>query len=233
MSHENLMVIHIAIGVFLLFTGVAAISLKKGSKLHRLAGNIFVISMLLIVANGTYLGFFILDYGRSAVILSINNGLIAAYLAATSWLTIKRKENTTGMLDILACGFILSVASLSFYAGWFTPAPDVELEFVLPTVIYNSVAGLLMFFALLDLSVIFRGGIGGKQRIARHLWRMLFSFLIATTILFIANAATFPDSIRAIKVFSIPLLSYAPIAVILVMVFWLIKVLFTKWWRTE
>jgi len=40
--------IHIGAGTLSLFAGTIAMVVKKGSKLHRKAGNIFVVAMLLM-----------------------------------------------------------------------------------------------------------------------------------------------------------------------------------------
>ena len=52
-----LLVLHITAGTLGILFGFVAIFFLKGSRRHRLAGNVFVISMLLLSSSGAYLGF--------------------------------------------------------------------------------------------------------------------------------------------------------------------------------
>ena len=52
-----ILVLHICTGIVGLLSGTAAMVLRKGSRGHRKAGNIFVISMLSMATAGAYLGF--------------------------------------------------------------------------------------------------------------------------------------------------------------------------------
>jgi hypothetical protein len=81
--------------------------------------------------------------------------------------------------------------------------------------------------ALLDLKVILQGGISGAARIARHLWRMCFAFFFAAGFFFLGQprVATF---FHKSPVLFVPAL--APLAV---MLFWLIRVRFTKWFARD
>src|SRR5215469_14663838 len=88
-----LLVLHIAGGMVGLLSGTVAIVFRKGSRGHRLAGNVFVVSMLIM--------------GTCASCLAImkhqpNNffgGLLTFYLVTTAWLTGRRREQITGVLD--------------------------------------------------------------------------------------------------------------------------------------
>ena len=71
--------------------------------------------------------------------------------------------------------------------------------------------------------MLWRGGLVGAQRIARHLWRMCFGLFIATASLFLARPQLFPALLS--KTHILLLLGILPL---MLMVFWLIRVLFTK-----
>jgi hypothetical protein len=83
--------------------------------------------------------------------------------------------------------------------------------------IFGSVS---LLAAILDLNMIIRGGLSGAPRIARHLWRMCYA-LSGTVLSFAANTAdTWPEFINP----------YAPnLVLIALIIFWLIRVFFTKW----
>src|SRR5258706_3467865 len=68
-----ILVIHICGGVVGLVSGIAAVSFRKGSARHRIAGNIFFISML---TNGS----------TAALLGNVFGGAITFYLVTTGWL---------------------------------------------------------------------------------------------------------------------------------------------------
>jgi len=80
---------------------------------------------------------------------------------------------------------------------------------------------------LLDVRMMARG-IQGAHRIARHLWRMCFALFIAATSFFLGQtqgspAQVFPEPLRQGAVLAIPVL-----LVLLLMFYWLARVLFTQ-----
>ena len=70
------------------------------------------------------------------------------------------------------------------------------------------------------------GGLQGAQRIARHLWRMCFSLFIASGSFFLGQAKVIPKPIRIFPVLA--LLALLPLVLLL---YWLVRVRFTKWYR--
>jgi hypothetical protein len=92
---------------------------------------------------------------------------------------------------------------------------------------YFVFASFAAFGAALDLRMILRGGISGAPRIARHLWRMCFALFFATSFFFIGQQKVMPASVRGSPWLFIPAL--APLAL---MVFWLVRVRFTRWYSS-
>jgi len=78
--------------------------------------------------------------------------------------------------------------------------------------------------AIGDFSVILRRGIAGAQRIARHLWRLCFGLFIAVGS-FAAQGAKIPPPGVGAKV-----LLASMLVVVAVMLYWLVRVLLTKWY---
>jgi hypothetical protein len=80
---------------------------------------------------------------------------------------------------------------------------------------------LVIAFAATKL--ILRGGISGAQRITRHLWRMCVALFIAAASLFLGQPNVFPASVRGSFILFVP-----EVAVLGLMIFWLIRVRFTR-----
>jgi len=99
----------------------------------------------------------------------------------------------------------------------------------IPGFIMSAVA---MLMAALDLSVIVRRGVAGRQRIARHLWRMHVGFFAAAGSFFPGQLQFFPEAIQQIKPTIV--LFFPAFTIIVLMAYWLIRVLFfNRYRRTE
>jgi uncharacterized membrane protein len=57
MSFSPILLLHICGGTLGVLSGAAAISFRKGSRRHRVTGNVFVISMISLTASGVYMAF--------------------------------------------------------------------------------------------------------------------------------------------------------------------------------
>src|SRR5262249_5377507 len=79
-----------------------------------------------------------------------------------------------------------------------------------------------------DLNVVLRGGLTGAARIARHLWRMCFALFIGTGSLFFGQQQLFPEALRGSPILLV--LGFAPLAF---MIFWLVRVRFTNWFKNN
>jgi hypothetical protein len=93
---------------------------------------------------------------------------------------------------------------------------------------YFFFAGLTGLCALLDLSVMFRKGLVGAQRIARRLWRMGFALHIAVGSLFTGPGSRgFPEPLRGS-----PFLAAPELLVLAAKLGWLVYALVSKRFRT-
>jgi len=210
--------IHLVVGTATVLAGAGALFFCKGSRLHRASGNLFFLSMLVLATSGIYLSF------TRSIELTGLLAIVSLYLVATGWQAAKQKENTVGLFEKWAFGVILASSVACASVGLATAMSETGLQDDLPATGFYFLAGLAAYFGALDFSVIKRGGLAGKQRIARHLWRMCFSMFIAVTIFFLGNSNILPEVLRT------PFFLGAPIiAVLVLMIFWLIRVLFTKY----
>ena len=99
----------------------------------------------------------------------------------------------------------------------------------------QSSAGAYFFFRTLaslsaagDVAMLFRGGLSGKPRIARHVWRMCFGWFIATVSFFMGQQQVFPKWLRGSSI--LVALAFLPL---LFLSFWLIRVRFTDAYQQE
>src|SRR5437867_11307834 len=105
-----LLPVHITTGAVGILSGTAAMSFRKGSPRHALAGKIFVIAMMTMASSAVYLAFMKHQMGN------VLGGTFAVYLMTTAWLTAKRGDGETSLFDwsVLAL-WLLRVGSTSTY----------------------------------------------------------------------------------------------------------------------
>lgn len=222
MDHSALLIFHITAGGFGLVLGATALLARKGARLHRMAGNAFFISMLLMAISGMCLAVLIPAAAKL-------NGVVSAvtlYLVATSWVTVLRKESESGAFEMGALLAALAIAAAGLSFGVAAADSATGTLDGIPAAAYFPFGAVALVAAALDVSVIARGGVSGAQRVARHLWRMCFALLIAAFAFFIGQAAVLPTWVRETRTF------YAPVIVILLLtVFWLLRVLLTNWYK--
>ena len=205
--------LHIAAGVAAIPLGTVAVSVRKGGRLHAQAGTGFFASMLALGLTAAMLEPF-----RSPEPGSPIAGVIVCYFVATSWVTARRHDGTTGKFELIACAVALATAALlasDGLMGGSTPAgPGPIFAF----------AAVFLLAGLLDLNAILRNRLTSRQRISRHLWRMCFAFFIATGSFFIGQQDVMPQAVRGS-----PLLFALGFAPFMVMAVWLIRLRFSKW----
>ncbi|MEO1243462.1 MAG: hypothetical protein AAFX54_16250 [Pseudomonadota bacterium] len=88
---------------------------------------------------------------------------------------------------------------------------------------FYTVAGIGFIIFIYDLVFAFAEGPTEQRRLTRHLWRMGFSFFLATGIFFFGNNHVLPEMLR------IPMFLSAPvIAVIMWTLFYALSTRFSK-----
>src|SRR5919112_2030992 len=94
-THMVLRYAHISMGLLAIASGAVSMSLRKGSRPHHLAGNVFFVSMLVMAAVGAFIAAFMVPNKANVM-----GGTIAFYLTASAWITVWRKPGQTGRLEI-------------------------------------------------------------------------------------------------------------------------------------
>ena len=211
---KSLLWVHIAAGIASVLIGAVAIAARKGGRLHTSSGTWFAVAMIVLAITASILEPFRKTEPGSPLV-----GLVVVYFVATSWVTARRRNGSTGKFEIGACIAALLTAALVAWDG-FTGA-------ISPTPIGRGpvfvMAGLLLLAGLGDLNTILREKLTAAQRISRHLWRMCFAFFIATGSFFIGQQDILPAAVRGSPVLF--LLGFAPLAV---MAFWLVRLRFAR-----
>src|SRR5215470_6358528 len=215
MSSSPLLLFHISAGGLALLSGTAAMVLQKGSQRHRVAGTVFVMAMVSMTASAMYLGLVRRLVGSCLI------AFLTFYLVATAWRTARRRDGSAGVFEFAALlvALALGVGFLMF-AVEAANSPDGTKDGYTARR-YFQFALVALFSGAGDLRMLVRGAVLGRQRIARHLWRMTFPLLIAANTFFLGQARLFPVGLRRAHAL------YVPIALIIgAMTFWIVRVLF-------
>lgn len=210
---------HAAAGALGILSGIVALVARKGSSPHRAAGNTFVGAMITTGLTAIYLGF-TRDQSANGVA-----GVLVVYMLATAWMAAKRQDNQSGLFEIGA--FLISATGAAGVL-WFTLQAVASGTALLGGIPGFIMAGVAALTAALDLSVVMRRGLAGQQRIARHLWRMHLGFFAAVGSFFPGQLQFFPEAIQQIKPTIV--LFFPAFTIVLLMAYWLVRVLFTRWY---
>ncbi len=216
MPSSPVLLLHICAGSFGLLSGAAAMSFRKGSRRHRLAGNVFVASMLILSASGAYLGF------AKHEALNGLMGILTFYLVATAWWTARRIDGEVGIFDWGALLLVLAVGT-GLMGNGLEAANSTGSKDGYPAAAYLIFGSAALLFAAGDVRMLVRGGVSGRQRIVRHLSRMCVALFIAAGSLFLGQPQLFPPAVHEAKVLFIP--SLLPLVLLM---FWLFRVRFAN-----
>ncbi len=213
-----LVLVHVGGGSLAIVSGALAMCVRKGGRLHRAAGAVFVVGMQVMSSIGAYLAF-LLPQTASVVV-----GLFTCYLVATGWATVRRAPARIGLFEKAAFGVALGCAIALASLGVLAAHSVGGLLDGAPPARYYVFAFFAAFAAATDLNMILRGGLTGAPRIARHVWRMGFALFFATSFFFIGQQKVMPAFLRGS-----PLLFVPALAPLLAMIVWLIRVRLLRW----
>ena len=211
---------HVAAGSLALVAGGAALSVRKGGRLHATIGTIFFAAMIAMAGTGALLAVLAPERGTAVI------GVFTCYLVATSWLTARRRDGRVGGAE--GAGLVLAgaCAATMLAFGLLASASPAGRFDSLPAAAHYPFAFLAALAAALDLNFLLRGRLARHQRIARHLWRMCAALAIAAFSVFLGQQDEFPAEWRGLAIWFVP-----PLAVLATMVFWILRVRFGRAWR--
>lgn len=205
--------LHIGGGTLGLVFGAAALVFRKGERLHRMAGGLFIVAMLTMAGIAAPVSILMADR------VNLVAAVLTLYLLSTSFAAVRRKDGGIGRFEVAAFFVAVGVAAAGvFFIQEAAASPTGTIGGQPPQANYMF-AGVASLAAACDLRVILRRGISGVQRIARHLWRMCFALFVASGSLFLGQAEIFPEPLRSSPMLFV--LALAPLAFLL---FWLLRV---------
>jgi uncharacterized membrane protein len=196
-----------------LVSGGVALFVRKGRRLHRLAGNLFFIAMLTMSGVGAVVAPFLSDGQAPNTMM----GAFTFYLVSTGWVVVRRKPGETGRFEIGAAAFAGILAAGGVAYAWLNSHGPHPLPFPEGPVI-DAFAVLVTLAAVLDIRVIRAGGLTGAARVTRHLWRMTLALLIAATS-FAGQPKAIPPFLRNSSLVLLPAL-----VVFVSLIYWLVRV---------
>ena len=226
MASSPILLVHICGGSLALLSGAAAMSFRKGSRWHRTAGKVFVISMLVMATAAIYIAVPKHETGN------INGGIVTLYMVTTAWLTARRRDGETRKVDLVLLLIPVVFATLTIISGvekMRIPGPPKD---GVPAGMHFFMAGVMLLAFAGDVRMLVQGGLFGSQRIARHLWRMCFGFFIATGSFFLGPANRPLRFLRTLglrqeifhTVLRLEVLIFLAVLPLLLLIFWMIRV---------
>ncbi|MHB8528434.1 MAG: DUF2306 domain-containing protein [Caulobacteraceae bacterium] len=218
-------VLHIASGAMALLSGTFALCVRKGGRVHRVSGDVFVVSMLVMAISAGVLGAI-----RPGQTINIFIAGFTLYLVATAWLTTRRKEKAVGAPEIIALAVSLLLCA---------PFALIDFQIVTGVTVFKSafkiegaiLIALCVFSAIMataafgDLRIVLGHGACGIPRITRHLWRMCFALALTFGSAFTNGfARLLPGP------YHVPPIFFAPqLLMLVVLLYWVVRVRFPGW----
>jgi uncharacterized membrane protein len=213
---NSLVVLHIAAGSVALTAGAVALYSLKGAKLHRKSGMLFVLVMLVMSVTGAVMA------ALKPETISVIAGALTFYLVITALLTVRRPAAGSQWIDFGAMLVAMAIGTAAIHFGFEALNSPTGTKDGFPAPPYFIFGSVALLASLLDLRMLLARGGNGPHRLARHLWRMCFALLIAAASFFLGQAQVFPESIP------IALLAIPVLLVLLLMLYWLGRVLFFR-----
>jgi uncharacterized membrane protein len=208
-----LLAVHVVAGALGIASGAVALSAAKGAPLHRASGMVFVYAMLAMS-------------GSAAVVAALQpnwanvlQGALTFYLVTSGLLTIRRHVAARHAMEVGAMLAALAIGLAHFSLGTAALQSVTGTKYGYPPPLYFIFGSVALVAGAGDVRMIRAGGVHGRRRIIRHLWRMCFATFIATGSFFLGQAKVFPEPVRIVPLLAIPAL--APLAL---MLYWLARV---------
>ena len=213
-----LLILHGTAGGVTLLAGTAAMIVRKGAKRHSSTGNVFAASMIVLGTSGVILAAIKSQSGN------VLGGLLTVYMVYTAWSAARSANGRNGVLDWIAAALGLGTGiAITWYGvlvarGLLGTGVPAGMDFFLGSVVLLAVAG--------DAHMLLAGGITGRKRIVRHLWRMCFALFEASGSFFMGRQRLFPEWVQHSG-----LLILLTILPLLLIIFWVVRVRNPGAWR--
>jgi uncharacterized membrane protein len=198
--------LHVLAGATAIIAGFVALYARKGARVHRGSGTVFVYAMLTMSLSGAFIA-----VGRPGMAVNVPAGLVTAYLVITGFLTIRPSTVTSRHVERGAMVGAFAIAGASLVSAVVT-AGRGSMGFAFPLVMFGV---LVLGAGLGDRRMLRAGRLQGAARLRRHLWRMSVALFIASASFFLGPVRRIPEPLR------IPALRLVPLVALLTMAYWL------------
>jgi hypothetical protein len=141
---------------------------------------------------------------------------------ATAWVTARSRDGDTGLFDWGAFPLVSAIGTIMITFGIEAALSPTGLKYggpAGPSFVFGSIASLA---AIGDIRML-RRGVSGRQRVARHLWRMCFALFVASASIFLARSHLSPVFLQKTGVLFG--LSFLPLGLL---IFWMFRVRFAN-----
>ena len=115
------LITHIGSGSVAILSGAGALVFRKGGRLHRQLGTVFLAAMLVMAGVASLLAAVAVAMGHQSQIGNVFGGAFAFYLVTTGWLTVRRDEGVVGRFEIGACLGVVVIAAVAVFCS--CPSP--------------------------------------------------------------------------------------------------------------
>jgi len=169
MPYSPILIVHICAGTLGLLSGTAAMSFRKGSPRHVLAGKVFVASMLSMAVVAVYLA--IVRHQPN----NIGGGILTFYLIGTAWLTARRSDGETRPFDWVVFLIPLVLGILTWTNGLRVLRSGASSQDGVPVGMTFFMGSVMLLAGAGDVRMLVSGGVFGAKphrttSIAHVLW---------------------------------------------------------------
>ncbi|TAJ74762.1 MAG: hypothetical protein EPO51_01505 [Phenylobacterium sp.] len=204
------LVLHIGGGAVGILSGFTAMFAPKGGRLHRVSGTVFFVAMLSMAGVAAIVAP-MLDDGRWT---NTTAAVFTLYLIATAWAAVRRPPGQAGWFERAALAVPLGIAAMGVAVVPYGAATG-RMDGFATIYMFALVCGLA---AVSDIRMIRRGGVIGRDRTVRHLWRMGAALFVAAGSFFFGQQDRIPAAILAT-----PIPAVLGVAPLVLMAFWWIR----------
>ena len=178
---QTTLLVHILAGGLGLVSGYVALSVTKGASLHRRSGLLFVCVMSTMAITGMLIS----AVQGVAPAINIPSASLTFYLVITSLTTVRPPGRYSRSVDIAGLVMAMAIAVGCFGLGVNAITDGGrEAGLAYPLFLFGGVA---LLASAGDRRVMRSGGLRGRARLKRHLWRMCFALFIASIAFFLGQ----------------------------------------------
>jgi len=165
LPHLINIIIHVISGSLALVMGVIAMATRKGGKVHRKSGRIFLFLVAFVIITGL-IGVFVFKVNTFLLVIT----LLSGYEAFSGYRVLKLKSNTPRFLDIFVA--LLTITSGIYFIYYFKSIG----MFWSPIIIYSTLGTLFLLVTYDFLRYTIPSRLYKKIWLYEHIYKMVAAF---------------------------------------------------------